>query len=267
MDRHYVRKAVVATAGIGSRLAPLTSAIPKEMLPIGRKPVLHHIVDELRGAGIREVLFIVSPYKKGIIEKYFNIGDDWGLKFDYLTQTEPLGSGQAVLCAQSWVGKEHFVVAWGDTLVYSAPQSEPPLKRMIHHAVGHSADALVLTERVSRRNKSAFRHAVVPSSGHHRSEFWNIVSIIGADSRACRPRACAGIAGRWVLPPVIFDHFQQLPAHREIYLVDAARSFLSMKGTLTAMVLRKNEHWHDIGTWNSYFRASLLGICRERSKS
>lgn len=264
MKKSYIRKAIIAAAGTGSRLAPLTHAIPKEMLPIGRKPVLHYIVDELRSAGIREVLFIVSQYKLGIIEKYFRAGRKCGLKFDYLVQHKPSGSGQAVLCAQSWVGKEYFAVAWGDTLVYDSPQSEPPLKRMIRYAVDLNADALVLTERVSRHNKHAFRHAVVPFSKPYRSEFWSVARIIAAESRACRPRVCAGIAGRWVLSPSIFDYFQQLPADKEMYLVDAVSCFLSVKGALTAMVLRGNEHWCDIGTWNSYLRASLLGIYRER---
>ncbi len=145
-----VQKAVIAAAGSGLRLAPLTHAIPKEMLPIGKKPVLHHIVDELRGAGIREVLFVVSSNKIGMIERYFGKEYQGGLKLDYLIQHEPLGSGRAVLCAETWVGKEPFVVAWGDTLVYAAPQSISPLKRMIHYAVNHNRESLVvLTQHAS----------------------------------------------------------------------------------------------------------------------
>lgn len=267
MHRRHVYKAVIAAAGTGSRLVPITYAIPKEMLPIGRKPVLHHIVDELRGAGIREALFIVSPNKMGIIEKYFRRDNKWGLKFDFLTQREPLGSGQAVLCAQSWVGKEPFVVAWGDTLVWDTPESDPPLKRMIQYAGGEITQALVLTQRVSKVNKSVFRHAVVPVVKPRGSKFWSIKRIITADSRACRSGVCAGIAGRWILPPVIFDYLQRLPTDKEMYLVDAVSNFLLVNGTLTAMVLGKCEYWHDIGTWDTYFQALSLGIDKERTGS
>ncbi|MEC8645541.1 MAG: sugar phosphate nucleotidyltransferase, partial [Candidatus Latescibacterota bacterium] len=65
-----ITKAVVPVAGLGTRLLPTTKAVPKEMLPVGRQPIIHHVVEELIEAGITDILF-VSSRSKGAIENYF----------------------------------------------------------------------------------------------------------------------------------------------------------------------------------------------------
>src|SRR2546421_10623067 len=91
-----IQRAIVPAAGLGTRLRPLTLAIPKEMLPLGRKPVLEYVVEELRAAGIGRILFVVSPGKE-MIRAYFGDGGRFDLRFDYATQPEMLGLGDALL--------------------------------------------------------------------------------------------------------------------------------------------------------------------------
>src|SRR5688500_1635838 len=99
-----ISKAVIPAAGFGTRLRPLTQAFPKELLPVGRKPVLAHVAEELRGGGITEALFIVSE-RKPQIRAFFGEEYDDGdrsrppLRCDYLIQLEQRGSGDAVLRA------------------------------------------------------------------------------------------------------------------------------------------------------------------------
>src|SRR5690349_17245036 len=96
-----IDRAVIPAAGHGTRLRPITSAIPKEMLPLGRKPVLEHVLDEIRVAGITKVLFVVSPGKE-MIESYFGDGQRFGVACDYVVQPQMLGLGDAILHAESW---------------------------------------------------------------------------------------------------------------------------------------------------------------------
>src|SRR5437588_8937489 len=89
-----IERAIVPAAGYGTRLRPLTEAIPKEMLPLGRKPVLEYVLEELRGAGITDVLFVVSTGKE-MIRKYFGDGERFGVRCTYAIQPEMKGLGDA----------------------------------------------------------------------------------------------------------------------------------------------------------------------------
>ena len=117
-----IHKAVIPAAGLGTRLRPLTRAIPKEMLPIGRLPVLAHVAAELSGAGITEALFIVSDSKPQI-RSYFGelYAADNGcldassdlppLRCSYIVQQQQRGLGDALLYAEDWAAGAPFAVA------------------------------------------------------------------------------------------------------------------------------------------------------------
>lgn len=107
-------KAVILAAGRGTRLEPVTSELSKCMLPIAGKPVLEHIVNAVKGAGIKDVLLVVS-YKKERIEEHFGDGKKLGVNISYLVQEGMLGTAHAVGLA-SEVG-EDFLVLNGDTIV------------------------------------------------------------------------------------------------------------------------------------------------------
>ena len=162
-----LNKAVVPAAGLGTRLRPLTRAYPKEMLPVGRKPVLAHLASELLLAGITRVLFIVSESKPQI-RAYFgetyreeDIGGEGmagALQCEYVIQREQRGLGDALLYAQDWVGAEPFVVAFGDCLI-DAPDPSAPLRRLIETHQAQRSAATVLVETVPW--EKVFRYGVL----------------------------------------------------------------------------------------------------------
>ncbi|MFM9116316.1 MAG: sugar phosphate nucleotidyltransferase, partial [Planctomycetota bacterium] len=125
--------AVVPVAGHGTRLLPATKSQPKEMLPVGRKPVVQYVVEELAAAGIRRILFVTGA-RKAAIENHFDEDhqlntylresgrenelaelefDRRNIEYFYTRQRRQLGLGHAVLCAQPLVGRQPFVVALG----------------------------------------------------------------------------------------------------------------------------------------------------------
>src|SRR5688572_4393307 len=141
--------AVVPVAGQGTRLLPSTKSQPKEMLPVGRKPVVQYVVEELAQSGIRRLLFVTGPGKTSI-ENHFDLNAELitflretgkeellaelafereNIEYFYTRQRRQLGLGHAVLCARSVVGQQPFVVALGDSILGVNAQSDV-VKRM-----------------------------------------------------------------------------------------------------------------------------------------
>ena len=132
---------MIPAAGLGTRLRPLTNAFPKELLPIGRRPVLAHIAAELRSAGITDALFIVSEQKPQIRAYFGDVYEGEGaddaealpaLRCSYVIQPSQRGLGDALLYAEEWAAGMPFAVAFGDCMmdapdrIGSAPASYGP---------------------------------------------------------------------------------------------------------------------------------------------
>src|SRR5262245_56497721 len=163
--------AIVPVAGHGTRLLPSTKSQPKEMLPVGRKPVVQYVVEELALSGIRRLLFITGPGKTSI-ENHFDISAELisflretgkedllaeleferqDLQYFYTRQRRQLGLGHAVLCAQAVVGDQPFVVALGDSIIGLNAQSSI-VRRMVEEFERSGADAVIAFEPVPRED-------------------------------------------------------------------------------------------------------------------
>jgi UDP-N-acetylglucosamine diphosphorylase/glucosamine-1-phosphate N-acetyltransferase len=108
-------KAVILAAGEGNRMRPLTSNRPKVMLPIANRPILEHLLNEVKGAGIAEFIFIVG-YCDEQVRSYFDKGEKWGVKIAYSEQRKQLGTADAIRMVEGMVD-EKFLVINGDVIV------------------------------------------------------------------------------------------------------------------------------------------------------
>lgn len=108
-------KAVILAAGEGTRLKPLTNVRPKPMLPVANRPLLEHVVEAVAAAGIDEIVLVVG-YKRERIQNHFGDGDKWDVQITYAVQDKQLGTGDAILTAESYIGGD-FVVLNGDQIV------------------------------------------------------------------------------------------------------------------------------------------------------
>ena len=109
-------KAVILAAGKGTRMKELTNELPKPMLRVQGRPILEHILEGLKAAGIRE-FFIITGWRAEAIEEYFGDGSKWGVKVQYGRQLVQDGTGKAPELARDFVGPSPFVLTYGDILV------------------------------------------------------------------------------------------------------------------------------------------------------
>ncbi len=114
-----VRKAVLLAAGRGTRMRELTDELPKPMIPVRGKPILLHIVEGLKSAGIERFLIIVG-YRAEVVENFFGDGQCLGTRVDYVTQVVQDGTGRVVDLARDFTGADPFVLSYGDILVNPA---------------------------------------------------------------------------------------------------------------------------------------------------
>lgn len=262
IPKNSPRRAVLPAAGLGTRLRPLTQAFPKELLPVGRKPVLAHIATELLGAGITEALFVISE-RKPQIEQFFGAvyQDDVtgaALHCSYVVQKEQRGLGDALLCAADWTGEEPFVVAFGDCLV-DAPESSAPLRRLLETHVRQGADATVLTEQVPL--EKVFRYGVLaPAERQPERPIapFALADIVEKPAPQDAPSRNV-VAARWILSPTIFDLLRRTPldSRGELNLTDAVRTLKQEGGRLWAAPLLADEFRRDIGNFETFYAAFL----------
>lgn len=264
--------AIVPVAGLGTRLLPATKSQPKEMLPVGRKPVAQHVVDELALSGIRRLLFITGKGKQSI-ENHFDIDGELvaylretgreeelaeldferqDLEYFYTRQRRQLGLGHAVLCARPLVGRQPFVVALGDSIIGLNAQSDI-VRRMIEEFERTKADVVVAFEEVPRED--VFRYGIAQPKGRT-GDVFELERLIEKPDVAEAPSNLA-VAARYVFSPAIFDKLVETKPGKggEIQLTDAIQLLLDEGGKGLGLRLRPDERRFDIGNFESYFRA------------
>ena len=263
--------AIVPVAGHGTRLLPATKSQPKEMLSVGRKPVVQYVVEELGLSGIRRLLFITS-HGKTSIEQHFDIDEQlttylretgredqlMDLEFErrdmeyfYTRQRRQLGLGHAVLCARSLVGRQPFVVALGDRFIGLHAQSDI-VARMIDRFEATDSDLVVAFERVP---KSEVVHYGIAQPRSGARPVFELQDVVEKPSVAEAPSDLA-VAARYVFSPAIFDALAETPPGKggEIQLTDAIRLLLKNGCKGLGVTLSEGERRFDIGNFDSYFR-------------
>lgn len=114
-----IQQAVLLAAGRGTRMRELTQSLPKPMIPVRGKPVLLHIIEGLRAAGVTRFLIVVG-YHGEVVREFFHNGSAWGVNISYVTQQTQDGTGRVVELAREFVGTRPFILHYGDILLESA---------------------------------------------------------------------------------------------------------------------------------------------------
>jgi UTP--glucose-1-phosphate uridylyltransferase len=233
-----VRKAVFPVAGLGTRFLPATKAMPKEMLPVVDRPLIQHVVDEARAAGIEHFIFVTGR-NKAVIEDHFDRQFELEMTLlerqkhqtlDYLNkdlpapgstsftrQQEPLGLGHAVWCARELIGPEPFALLLPDVLVQ---HNQGCLAQMMEAARGLTERAnIVAVEEVPPERVDQYG---VVGVGEHKGKMFSITSMVEKPPQDRAPSNLI-LTGRYILQPEILDILgkQERGAGGEIQLTDA----------------------------------------------
>lgn len=250
-----VRKAILPAAGLGTRFLPATKASPKEMLPLVDKPLIQYAVEEAVASGIEDIIVVTGRGKRAIedhfdrsVELEENLkGNGKGqllsqirhisnlANFCYVRQSEALGLGHAVLCAQHLIGDEPFAVILGDEII-DAPV--PGLAQLIH-TFKKKGGAVIGVQEVPHHEVN--RYGIV-SPRTVREGLHQVQDLVEKPSPSDAPSDLA-VIGRYVLPPEIFFILRKTKPGKqgEIQLTDALKE-LARKSPMYALEIQGQRY-------------------------
>jgi len=274
-----VTKAVVPTAGLGTRFLPATKATPKEMLPIIDKPAIQYVVEEAVASGLTDVLLITGRSKQSIedhfdrayeLEELLSAKDDVDrlalvqesshlAALHYVRQGDPKGLGHAVLCAAQHVGSQPFAVLLGDDVIDAR---DPLLTRMIEVRDRYGGNVVALMEVEPEQVSQYGCVAMTPTDED------DVVTVTDLVEKPVPGEAPSPwiIIGRYVCDPSIFEVLRHTPPGRggEIQLTDALKELTSSDGGhgggVKGVLFRGRRY--DTGNKLDYLRTLVQFACQ-----
>lgn len=264
-----VKKAIFPVAGLGTRFLPATKVMPKEMLPINDRPLIQHVYEEARDAGIEEFIFVTGRYKN-MLEEHFDFQPELEEtlqargKEDMLDavrdsempegklfttrQPKPLGLGHAVWCAHKLVGDEPFAIILPDDIVSHEPGC---LAQMIETYNKYGGNVVAVKD-VPRSETSKYG---ILDIGEEKADAVSIKGLVEKPDPSDAPSTLS-IIGRYILQPDIFEHLSvfERGAGNEIQLTDAMAKML---GEQPFHGLRFQGEHFDCGSRLGFIAANL----------
>ena len=265
-----IKQAIIPLAGLGTRLLPLSSVIPKELLPINGKPGLEYILDECIKSGIREIIFIISRDKRSI-RKYFykdsfykkiikKKRNDRRLKLEYqkikkykkmikfIYQNTPKGTGDAVLRCKNLIKSKYFLMLMPDDLIIKKNCS----KSLIQLCKKYNS-SVIASKRVKKTNVS--RWGIFDIKKINKRDFI-IKDVVEKPTVKNAPSRYA-VIGRYILPKKIFKILEKQKAGQngEIHITDSIRTLILQKNKFIGHIFAGK--YLDCGSMSGYINSSI----------
>jgi len=240
VKKQSIHKAVIPAAGLGTRFLPVTKSMPKEMLPIIDKPVIHYVVEEAVASGIDDIIIITGRGKRAI-EDYFDASPELEMRLKdqhkdatlsrlreisdfptihYVRQKEPNGLGDAILKAENHIGSEPFAVLLGDDIIANAK----PCTAQLMSVYSRFKSSVISIEHVPR--EKICNYGIIEGNTIE-PDLIRIEDIVEKPSLENAP-SDMGAVGRYIFVPEIFDCLKKTGrgVGDEIQLTDAIRLLL-----------------------------------------
>ena len=266
---HMIKQAVIPLAGLGTRMLPFTSVMPKELMPINGKPNLQYILDECIDAGVKKFIFIISKKKLSIKKYFFNdnfykkilkkkkdkkIFEEFKrikryqkmIKFVY--QNKPKGTGDAVLKCQKYIKNKYFLMLLPDDLIIRNNCSKEMIR--LHKKTNGS---IIATKRVERKTVSRWG---ILSIKNKKKRYFQIKDVVEKPSIKKAPSNFA-IIGRYILPTKIFNEIKKLKPGQggEIHITDAIKSLIKKENKFYGSIF--TGKYLDCGTLSGYINSGI----------
>ena len=265
-----IKQAIIPLAGLGTRLLPLTSVIPKELLPINGRPGLEYILDECIESGIKEIVLIISKKKESIKKYFFNDKfyksiikkkrNDKKLRKEYLRikkykkiikfvyQDSPKGTGDAVLKCKNLIKDKYFLMLLPDDLIIKKNCSKEMIK--LHK----KTNASIIASKVVKKS-TVSRWGILSIKNKSKHSF-QISDVVEKPSPKEAPSNYA-IIGRYILPKSIMNEIKNLKPGQggEIHITDAIKNLIYKKENFYGNIFKGK--YLDCGTLKGFINSGI----------
>jgi len=233
-------KGIILAGGSGSRLAPMTNVLSKQILPVYDKPMIYYPLSVMMNFGFREILIISTPRDVPIIQSLFGDGSQLGISISYAVQLEPKGIAQAYLIAEDFIAGQPSCMILGDNIFYGADDIfEPALKLQ--------KGGYILAYKVSNPE----RYGVVELENE------NSCKAISIEEKPKKPKSNWAATGLYFYDADVVDIAKSLKpsARGELEITDISAEYLR-RGSLNVIKAGRGFAWLDAGTPDSLLESA-----------